>query len=69
MRKARPSKSPTLTMVNRHFDDRYEQFAKRMDAAMARWPEFPHGQRGAVFCWLWDNRAAVEHAMKRHWLI
>ena len=66
--KAKPTKSPTLTRVNRHYDERYARFAEHMDRAMAKWPTFPHGHRGAVFCWLWDNRAAVVHAMKYHWL-
>lgn len=66
--KAKSPKSPTLTAVNQHFDERYERFAKHMDKGLEDWFGFPHGHRGAVFCWLWDNREGVVHAMERHWL-
>jgi len=35
---------------------------------VASLPAFPHGHRGAVYCWLWDNHKEVLHAMERHWL-
>lgn len=66
--KAKPPKSPTLTAVNQHFDEENERFAKGMDKAFEDLFGFPHGHRGAVFCWLWDNREGVMHAMERHWL-
>lgn len=66
--KAKPPKSPTLTAVNQHFDEENERFAKGMDKAFEDLFGFPHGHRGAVFCWLWDNREGVVHAMERHWL-
>jgi len=66
--KAKPPKSPTLTAVNQHFDEENERFAKGMDKAFEGLFGFPHGHRGAVFCWLWDNREGVVHAMERHWL-
>ncbi len=66
--KAKPPKSPALTAVNQHFDEENERFAKGMDKAFEDLFGFPHGHRGAVFCWLWDNREGVVHAMERHWL-
>ena len=64
----KPTKSATLAAVNRHMDERYEQFAKRMDKAWASLPAFPHGHRGAVYYWLWENHKEVLHALERHWL-
>ena len=66
--KAKPPKSPALTEVNQHFDEEYERIAKGMDKALEDWFGFPHGHRGAVFCWLWDNHDGVVHAIKRHGL-
>lgn len=66
--KAKSMKSPALTEVNEHFDERYERFAKHMDHWFENRPDFPHGHRGAVFCWLWDNHKGVVYAMERHWL-
>ncbi len=34
----KPMKSPTLAAVNQHLDERYEQFAKRMDKALPACP-------------------------------
>jgi hypothetical protein len=64
----RPTKSSTLAAVNRYLDERYEQFAKRMEEAWGSLPAFPYGHRGAVYCRLWDNHKEVLHALERHWL-
>ena len=68
MKKARPTPSPALTEVNQYLDKRSEQFMKAMDKAWANRHPFPYGHRGPVYIWLWENRAAVTHAMEVHWL-
>ena len=66
--KAKPTKSPALTELNKHHDDRAEEVFKALDGWLANLGKnFPHGYRGEVFCWLWDNYPAVRHAIERHW--
>jgi len=65
----KPTKSPALAAVNQQLDERYEQFARRMDKALASLPQFPHSRRGSVYCWLWDNHAEVVRALDTHGLI
>ena len=68
MKKARHTPSPALTEVNQYLDERSERFMKAMDKAWANRRPFPYGHRGPVYIWLWENRAAVTHAMEVHWL-
>lgn len=66
--KAKPTKSPALTELNKHHDDQTERVFKALDGWLANLgKDYPHGYRGEVFCWLWDNYAAVRHAIERHW--
>lgn len=66
--KAKPTKSPALTALNKHHDDEAARVFKALDGWLANLgKDFPHGYRGEVYCWLWDNYAAVRHAIERHW--
>lgn len=59
-------KSPAIATFIRMENRDTERQRKRFARAIAKWPNYPHNRRGAVFCWLWDNYDGVLEVMRQH---